>query len=92
MLERKRTFLGILISLSLGGVIFLCSNFVLTNAQTSNKMQLASDDGLGSDYKIYENNIDLNKTIGEDIENELEKIDGVKNVYPVKSYIGEVLN
>ena len=91
MLERKRTFLGILISLSLGGVIFLCSNFVLTNAQTSNKMQLASDDGLGSDYKIYENNIDLNKTIGEDIENELEKIDGVKNVYPVKSYIGEVL-
>lgn len=35
MLERKRTFLGILVSLSLGGVIFLCSNFVLTNAQTS---------------------------------------------------------
>lgn len=91
MFERKRTFLGILVSLSLGGVIFLCSNFVLTNAQTSNEMQLASDDGLGSDYKIYENNIDLSKTMGEDIENELEKIDGVKNVYPVKSYIGEVL-
>lgn len=91
MLERKRTFLGILVSLSLGGVIFLCSNFVLTNAQTSNQMQLASDDGLGSDYKIYENNIDLNKTLGEDVENNLEKIDGVKNIYPVKSYIGEVV-
>lgn len=91
MLERKRTFLGILVSLSLGGVIFLCSNFVLTNAQTSNQMQLASDDGLGSDYKIYENNIDLNKTLGEDVENNLEKIDGIKNIYPVKSYIGEVV-
>ena len=91
MLERKRTFLGILVSLSLGGVIFLCSNFVLTNAKTSNQMQLASDDGLGSDYKIYENNIDLNKTLGEDVENNLEKIDGVKNIYPVKSYIGEVV-
>ena len=91
MLDRKRTFLGILVSLSLGGVIFLCSNFVLTNAQTSNQMQLASDDGLGSDYKIYENNIDLNKTLGEDVENNLEKIDGVKNIYPVKSYIGEVV-
>lgn len=91
MIERKRTFLGILVSLSLGGVIFLCSNFVLTNAQTSNQMQLASDDGLGSDYKIYENNIDLNKTLGEDVENNLEKIDGVKNIYPVKSYIGEVV-
>lgn len=91
MLERKRTFLDILVSLSLGGVIFLCSNFVLTNAQTSNQMQLASDDGLGSDYKIYENNIDLNKTLGEDVENNLEKIDGVKNIYPVKSYIGEVV-
>lgn len=91
MLERKRTFLGILVSLSLGGVIFLCSNFVLTNAQTSNQMQLASDDGLGSDYKIYENNIDLNKTLGEDVENNLEKIDGVKNIYQVKSYIGEVV-
>lgn len=91
MLERKRTFLGILVSLSLGGVIFLCSNFVLTNAQTSNQMQLVSDDGLGSDYKIYENNIDLNKTLGEDVENNLEKIDGVKNIYPVKSYIGEVV-
>lgn len=91
MLERKRTFLGILVSLSLGGVIFLCSNFVLTNAKTSNQMQLASDDGLGSDYKIYENNIDLNKTLGEDVENNLEKIDGIKNIYPVKSYIGEVV-
>ena len=91
MLERKRTFLGILVSLSLGGVIFLCANFVLTNAQASNQMQLASDDGLGSDYKIYENNIDLNKTLGEDVENNLEKINGVKNIYPVKSYIGEVV-
>lgn len=91
MLERKRTFLGILVSLSLGSVIFLCSNFVLTNAQTSNQMQLASDDGLGLDYKIYENNIDLNKTLGEDVENNLEKIDGVKNIYQVKSYIGEVV-
>mgnify|MGYP005767682743 CR=1 FL=1 len=91
MIERKRTFLGILVSLSLGGVIFLCSNFVLTNAQTSNEMQLASDDGLSSDYKIYENNINLNKTMGEDVKNEIEKIDGVNKVYPIKSYIGELL-
>lgn len=91
MLERKRTFVSILITLSLGGVIFLCSTLVLNNAKVSNQMQLASDDGLSSDFKLYENNCNLNEIIDEKVVNQLEQLNGLENVYAVKSYIGELL-
>lgn len=87
MMERKRSFWITLVSLSLSGALFLCINLVLINAQESSRMQFAADDGLGSDMKIYENNVDLEKTISQDIVDKLKKTNGIRTVYAVKSYI-----
>lgn len=91
MLIRKRSFFSILLSLSLGGAVFLCISFVLVNAKESSRMQLASDDGLGSDFKVYENTSNLKETIGRDKIEELKEIPGINEVYTAKSYICELL-
>lgn len=91
MLIRKRSFFSILVSLSLGGAVFLCISFVLVNAKESSRMQLASDDGLGSDFKVYESTSNLKETISQDKIEELKNIQGIKEVYTVKSHICELL-
>lgn len=91
MLIRKRSFFSILVSLSLGGAVFLCISFVLVNARESSRMQLASDDGLGSDFKVYESTSNLKETIDRDKIEELKNIQGIKEVYTVKSHICELL-
>ncbi|MDE6889380.1 MAG: ABC transporter permease [Eubacterium sp.] len=90
MFAGKRMLVSILVSLSIGGVIFLCTNFVLGNAKRSSELQLASDDGLGSDFKVYENNTDLKSVIPQECVDKLQKIAGVRNAYAVQSYVGEL--
>jgi len=91
MFAKKRSLAGMLISLSIGGVIFLCANFVLGNAKLNSQMQLASDDGLGSDLKIYENNRNLKEMISQDTADAVGNIKGVEKTYAIKSYIGEMI-
>lgn len=91
MFAKKSSFISILISLSLGGTFFLCTNYVMVNTKAHNQMLLAADDGLGSDYKLYKDNMDLNDVISRDLAGQLEKVDGVRQVYGVQSYVGELL-
>ncbi len=91
MFAKKSSFISILISLSLGGTFFLCTNYVMVNTKAHNQMLLAADDGLGSDYKLYKDNMDLNDVISRDLAGQLEKVDGVRQVYSVQSYVGELL-
>lgn len=91
MFAGRRSLAGILVSLSIGGVVFLCAAFVMGNAKADSQMKLASDDGLGSDFKIYENNKNLNQVISQDTVDALGQIQGIRNLYAVKSYIGETL-
>ncbi len=91
MLIRIRSFFSILVSLSLGGAVFLCISFVLVNAKESSRMQLASEDGLGNDLKVYESTQNLKETISQDKIEELKRIPGIQEVYAVKSYICELL-
>lgn len=45
--------LGILLSLSMGGCIFLCTTYMVENLKIHAEMSLKSDDGLGSPYQIF---------------------------------------
>lgn len=90
MMIRKRSFFSILVSLSLGGAVFLCVSFVLVNAKESSRMQLASDDGLGSDFKVYESTSNLKETMSQDKIEELKNIPGIKAVYTAQSHICEL--
>lgn len=91
MLRRKKSFFSILLSLSLGGAVFLCVSYVLVNAKESSQMQLASDDGLGNDFKLYENHANLNQTISQREADAFGSIQGIRESYPVKSYICELI-
>src|SRR5699024_8898031 len=54
MFARKGTFLGILLSLSVGSVLFLGTAYVTENTRINNELTFAADDGLGSDIQVYE--------------------------------------
>ena len=52
MFARKGTFAGILLSLSIGSVIFLGAAYVTDNTRINNELTFAADDGLGSDIQV----------------------------------------
>ena len=52
MLSRKSTFFGILLSLSIGSIIFLGATYVTENTKTNNELTFKADDGLASDIQI----------------------------------------
>lgn len=52
MFANKRKAAGILLSLSVGGCIFLCTVYMTENLKVHAELSLKSDDGLGSEYRI----------------------------------------
>ncbi len=90
LFERKGTFFGIIISLSLGGVLFLGTTFVVENTRIHNALTFKADDGLASDIQIYEDSHDLSDVIPSDTPGSLDSIDGIASVNPVRYTLGEI--
>ena len=90
MLERKGVFVGILFSLSLGGIIFLGTSYMTANTKANNTLTIKADDGLGSDMLLYEESNDLSMVIPEDTADRLKKIRGITKVLPTSYLLGEI--
>lgn len=90
MFSRKGTFIGILLSLSVGSVIFLGAAYVTENTRINNELTFAADDGLGSDIQVYEASDSLKDTIPEKTVEELKGLSGLENVFPVRYMLGEI--
>ncbi|MCR2019894.1 ABC transporter permease [Blautia pseudococcoides] len=90
MLERKGVFVGILFSLSLGGIIFLGTSYMTANTKANNTLTMKADDGLGSDMLLYEESNDLSMVIPEDTADRLKKIRGITKVLPTSYLLGEI--
>lgn len=90
MFSRKGTFAGILLSLSIGSVIFLGAAYVTENTRINNDLTFKADDGLGSDIQVYEDSDSLSDTIPADVTGQLKEISGLKTVLPVRYMLGEV--
>lgn len=88
--EKRGMFAGIVISLSLGPVLFLATNYIIENTKISNELTLKADDGLGSDYQVYLETTDLSEGISKKVFEDLEAIKGVKEIHPVSYFFGEV--
>ena len=88
--SRKRTFLGILMSLSIGSVIFLGATYVIENTHINNALVFAADDGLGSDIQLVCENGVLDETIPSQTIEHLRVIDDVATVLPVSYMLGEI--
>lgn len=90
LFERKWTFAGIIVSLSLGGVLFLGTTYVVQNARIHNALSFKADDGLASDIQVFEDSHSLSSVIPSDVVNTLEGIDGVSSANPVRYTLGEI--
>lgn len=90
MFSRKGTFFGMIGSLALGGCIFLCCSYVTVNTQIHNELSFKTDDGLGSEYQVYEESDNLAYRIPVKIAEEIKRIPGVAAAHPVSYYLGEI--
>lgn len=90
MFERIGTFVGIVMSLSIGGVMFLGTAYVTENTKIHNELTFKADDGLGSDVQIYEDSDVLSDVIPEETIGALETIPGIAKINPVSYILGEI--
>ncbi len=90
MFANKRKVIGILLSLSMGGSIFLCTVYMVENLKVHAELSLKSDDGLGSEYRISLKSNSLKDTIPQAAGDKIKNMPETKNVYPTKFTFGEV--
>lgn len=90
MFERKGAFIGILLSLSVGSLIFLGAAYVADNTKINNELKFKADDGLGSDVQVYADSDVLADTIPDGKIEELKNITELGAVHPVRYMLGEI--
>lgn len=90
MFSRKKTFIEIILSLSVGSVLFLGTAYLTENAKINNELTFKADDGLGSDIQVYEDSDSLPSLIPKACAEQMEKISGLESVRPVRYMAGEL--
>src|SRR5699024_5145189 len=90
MFANERKVLGILLSLSIGGCIFLCTTYMVENLKVHAELSLMSDDGLGSEYRISLKSDSLKDTIPEAVADKIKNLPGTDDVYATKYTMGEL--
>lgn len=92
VLTKKTSFAGIIISLSLGSVLFVSVTYVADNARQNNEHAMLTDESLYTDIRISIDNDDLGNVIPQNIESEIKKenINGIKEIFPVSYTLGEI--
>ena len=90
MFSNKWKVLGILLSLSIGGCIFLCTTYMVENLKVHAELSLMSDDGLGSEYRISLKSDSLQDTIPEDVAKKIKNMPETDDVYATKYTMGEL--
>lgn len=90
MFQKKGTFVGILISLSIGGIVFLSANYVIINTEKNNELTMKADDGLGSDMELFMESSELNQVIPENAARQIKSSQEFKDVYAVSYLLGEL--
>ena len=90
MFANKRKVIGILLSLSVGGCIFLCTTYMVENLKVHAELSLMSDDGLDSEYRISLKSDSLKDTIPEEVADKIKNMPETDDVYATKYTMGEV--
>lgn len=88
MTLKRGMFFGIIISLSIGGIIFCSANYAIKETKHQNNLTLKADDGLGSDYSIVVETTEFNEGLNENQVKKIEEVEGVRDVYPIKNFMG----
>lgn len=91
MFSNKRKVIGILLSLSIGGCIFLCTAYMAENLKIHADMLMKSEDGLGSQYKISVKSNALSDTIPKSVVEQIRNMPELSMVYASKYTLGELI-
>ena len=90
MFSNKKKTVGILVSLSIGGCIFLCTTYMVENLKIHTEMSMKSEDGLGFEYRISVKSNTLSDTIPSTVVDTIKRIPGLSQVYATKYTLGEL--
>lgn len=90
MFSNKKKVIGILLSLSIGSCIFLCTTYMVENLKVHAELSLKSDDGLGSEYRVSLKSTSLADTIPEAVVDKIKDMPETQNVYATKHTLGEL--
>ncbi len=90
MMDRWGTFAGILLSLSIGSVIFLSAFYVTENTKIHHALTYKADDGLASDIQVYTQSERLADVIPQDVAARIAQLSGVGDAHPVRYMLGEL--
>lgn len=90
MFGRMAAFLGMVISLSLGGVIFLTTSYVTGSTRADNAHKRQTDDNLGDDIQVSIDSDDLHYSIPDSVAEQIEKVPGIHSSSPVSYLLGEM--
>ncbi|MFA9463104.1 MAG: ABC transporter permease [Velocimicrobium sp.] len=91
MTRKKSAFIGILLSLSLGGAIFICSDYAADLTKENNELQIKANNDLNSDYQIGMQLSDFDDGITNNQIKKLKNISGVDMVSPISYYFGSIV-
>lgn len=91
MFSNKKKVIGMLLSLSVGGCLFLCTTYMAENLKIHADMSLRSDDGLGSQYKVSVKSNSLSDTIPERTVDTVRQMSELSDVYASKYTLGELV-
>ena len=90
MFSNKKRVIGILLSLSIGGCIFLCTTYMVENLKVHAEMSMKSDDGLGSEYRVSVKSNVLSDTIPASTVDAIKAMSELSEVYATKYTLGEL--
>lgn len=90
MFANKKKVIGILLSLSIGGCLFLCTTYMVENLKIHAELSLKSDDGLGFEYRVSLKSDSLKDTIPKAAADKIKNMPETENVYATKYTLGEL--
>lgn len=90
MYGRKGAFAGMILSLSVGGIIFLGATFTAQNTRINNELTFAADDGLRSDIQVFVDSDMLSDMIPQSMVEEIRKLPGIRSAAAMRYMLGEI--
>ncbi len=90
MFSSKKKVVSVLISLSLGGCMFLCTVYMVENLKVHAELSMKSQEGLGAEYRISMKSQRLSDMIPAAVLEEIKGMSGLSDVYGTKYLMGEL--
>lgn len=87
----RAAFFSLLVSLAMGGVIFLCTDYVIINTRLHDERALKSDDGLGAGYQVLLETGERMNSIPEETARSIAGLPGVERVHTVSGLPCQIL-